>query len=73
MPDLGMLKEHLDRVATDVALAEANISKQRALIAKLHTRGHDTTSARVLLVQLLKAFETLEEELRRIRHELDRA
>jgi hypothetical protein len=60
MPDWGMLKELVERAAADVALAEANISKQRAVIAMLQRQGHDTTAARELLAQLLKTFETLE-------------
>ncbi len=37
-----MLKGLVERAAADVAFAEANISKQRAVIAKLQSEGHDT-------------------------------
>ena len=68
--DRAMLEEHLTMAERHVAQGERHVARQREIVAKLERHGHDTRSAKELLVQFqeLQALHIADRD--RLRHEL---
>ena len=68
--DRVLLEDHLTMAERHVAQGERHVARQRELVAQLERRGHDTLSAKELVVQFQELEELHIADRDRLRHEL---
>jgi hypothetical protein len=68
--DRTMVKQHLAQADEHVLISERHIVSQRALVADLEQKGHDTTQARRLLATFEKIQAMRHADCDRLRREL---
>jgi hypothetical protein len=71
--DPGAIRQHLALAERHAVEGRRLIARQEALVASLHRRGHDTANTRKVLDALRDTQAVHEDDVRRLRDELDAA
>jgi hypothetical protein len=70
--DLEEARQRIDKVNEDLAITDARIQLQEALVQELKRDGHDTSAVLQLLVAMREGRQALLEHRALIRAEIDR-